>query len=101
PRYVREILRERRAAGVILFVRNISSPAQVRTLTAALRKSGGSRVVAVDQDGGHVRRLPWAPPVASEAKQVARGTVHSDAEAAGRSLRSVGVTVSLAPVADV
>ena len=65
PAYVRELLRGRRVAGVILFGRNISSPAQVRALTAALRKSGGSPVVAVDQEGGAVRRLPWAPPVAS------------------------------------
>ncbi len=33
-----------------------------------------------------MRRLPWAPPVASEAEQLARGTVRSDAEAAGRAL---------------
>jgi beta-N-acetylhexosaminidase len=100
PAYVREILRERRAAGVILFGRNISSPPQLRALTAALR-SGGSPLIAVDQEGGAVRRLPWAPPVASELEQVVRGTVGSDAEAAARALRSVGVTVSLAPVADV
>ena len=101
PAYVREILRERRAAGVILFGRNISSPPQLRALTAALRMSGGTPLVAVDQEGGAVRRLPWAPPVASELEQVARGTVRSDAEAAARALRSVGVTLSLAPVADV
>jgi len=101
PAYVRELLRGRRVAGVILFGRNISSPAQVRALTAALRKSGGSPVVAVDQEGGAVRRLAWAPPVASEAEQLARGTVRSAAEAAGRALRSVGITVTLAPVADV
>ena len=84
PAYVRELLRGRRVAGVILFGRNISSPAQLRALTAALRTSGGSPVVAVDQEGGAVRRLPWAPPVASEAEQRARGTVRSDARRPAR-----------------
>jgi beta-N-acetylhexosaminidase len=101
PAYVVEALRERRVAGVILFGGNIVSPAQVRALTATLRRSGANPVVAVDQEGGPVRRLPWAPPVASEPEQLARGTVGSAAEAGGRALRSVGVTVSLAPVADV
>jgi beta-N-acetylhexosaminidase len=100
PTYVREALRERRAAGVILFGRNISSPGQVRALTTTLRRSGGNPVVAVDQEGGTVRRLPWAPPAASAREQLARGAVRSDAEAGARALRSVGATVSLAPVAD-
>jgi beta-N-acetylhexosaminidase len=101
PRYVREALSENRVAGVILFGGNIRSPGQVRALTEALRRAGGEPIVAVDQEGGLVRRVPWAPPVASETEQLAEGTVRSEAAAGARALRAVGITVDLAPVADV
>lgn len=101
PEYVREAMRERRAAGVILFGGNITSPAQLRALTGDLRRQSGRPIVAVDQEGGPVRRVPWAGPVRGAPEQAAAGTVRSDAEAAGRALRAVGITVSLAPVADV
>jgi beta-N-acetylhexosaminidase len=101
PEYVREALRERRVAGVILFGGNITSPAQLRALTAVLRRQGGRPVVAVDQEGGPIRRVPWAGPAHSAPEQLAAGTVRAEAEAAARALRKVGITVSLAPVADV
>jgi beta-N-acetylhexosaminidase len=101
PRYVREALRARRVAGVILFSGNIAGPAQLRRLTRELRSQGGRPIVAVDQEGGMVRRVPWAGPFAAQPQQLARGTVRSDAEAAGRALRAAGVTVTFAPVADV
>ena len=101
PQYVLTALRERRAAGVILFGGNVESPRQLRTLTAALRSGGGSPLVAVDQEGGEVRVLPWAPPSSSAPEQAAAGTVGRDARRAGLVLRRAGVNVSLAPVADV
>jgi hypothetical protein len=82
PAYVVEALHEGRAAGVILFGGNIASPAQLRELTAMLRRSGANPVVAVDQEGGSVRRLPWAPPALSESEQLRHGIVRSAAEAA-------------------
>ena len=39
PDYVTDALRERRAAGVILFRDNVTSPAQLRTLTRRLRRA--------------------------------------------------------------
>ena len=101
PQYVLDALRERRAAGVILFGGNVESPRQLRTLTAALRSGGGSPLVAVDQEGGDVRIVPWAPPESSAPEQAAAGTVGRDARRAGLALRRAGVNVSLAPVADV
>jgi beta-N-acetylhexosaminidase len=101
PRYVREVLRERRAAGAILFRDNVADPAQLRALTGALRRAGGRPIVAVDQEGGEIRILPWAPPSASAPQQQAAGSVRADAKAAGAALRRVGITVSLAPVGDV
>jgi beta-N-acetylhexosaminidase len=55
----------------------------------------------VDQEGGDIRILPWAPPLASAPAQQSAGTVRSDARAAARELRKNGVNVTLAPVGDV
>jgi beta-N-acetylhexosaminidase len=101
PPYVRTALRERRTAGVILFGGNITGPGQLRDLTSVLRDQGGRPIVAVDQEGGAVRRLPWAGPSAAQPEQLRGGTVRSDATAAARALRAAGITVTLAPVADV
>ena len=101
PGYVRAVLRERRAAGVILFRDNVATPGQTRALTAALRRAGGRPLVAVDQEGGEIRIVPWAPPAASQGEQASAGTVGADASASATALRGLGITVSLAPVADV
>ena len=101
PEYVRVALAERRVAGVILFAGNIAGREQLRALTRDLRRPGGRPIVAVDQEGGRVRRLLWAGPGEAQPEQLARGTVRADAERAARSLHAVGVTVTFAPVADV
>jgi beta-N-acetylhexosaminidase len=97
PRYVRDALRHGFAAGVILFGDNVVSPAQVRELTHDLR----SPIVCLDQEGGDVRILPWAGPQQSAPEQATEHTVRADSRAAGRQLRDVGVSLTLAPVADV
>jgi beta-N-acetylhexosaminidase len=101
PDYVRAVLRERRVAGVILFGGNIVDRSQLRELTRVLRRQGGRPIIAVDQEGGEIRRVPWAPPVDPAPGQAAAGTVRTEAHAAAQGLRAVGITVSLAPVADV
>jgi beta-N-acetylhexosaminidase len=108
PAYVREALRERRAAGAILFRDNVVDAGRLRALTRALRGAAGGApdatgppLVAVDQEGGDIRIVPWAPPAASAPQQASSGSVRADAEAAGAALRRLGVTLSLAPVGDV
>jgi beta-N-acetylhexosaminidase len=101
PDYVRDAVRKRRVAGVILFGDNVTSPGQLRALTTSLRRAGGSPIVAVDQEGGAVRILRWAPPAAGAPEQAATGTVRASARSSALQLRSVGITVTLAPVADV
>jgi len=102
PGYVREVLREGRAAGAILFRDNLLDPGQTRALTAQLRRgSAGPPLICVDQEGGEIRILPWAPPERSQAAQAAAGAVRDDAQASARALRAAGVNVTLAPVADV
>ncbi len=101
PESVRLALRTRRAAGVTLFGDNITSASQLRELTRLLRGPSGRPIIAVDQEGGAIRRLGWAPPFAAEPEQAAAGTAGSSARAGAAALRSAGITVSLAPVADV
>ena len=101
PAYVLDALRERRAAGVILFRDNVTAPEQLRALTRRLRRAGGRPLVAVDQEGGEIRIVPWAPPAASAPEQARAGSAGFDAEAAASALRAAGITVSLAPVGDV
>jgi beta-N-acetylhexosaminidase len=101
PGYVRDALRERRVAGVILFGGNVRGPSQLRALTRSLRRTGGDPIVAVDQEGGDIRVVDWAPPPRSAPQQQAAGSVRSDSESAARALRALGITVSLAPVGDV
>ena len=102
PGYVRDILRDGRAAGAILFRDNLLDPEQTEALTGQLRRgAAGPPLICVDQEGGEIRILPWAPPERSQAAQAAAGTVRADAEASARALRAAGVNVTLAPVADV
>lgn len=101
-------IRAGQVGGVILFGSNIRNATQLlkltRQLQAAARAGGRPRLlIATDQEGGLVRRLPWAPPKAS-AQQLGTTTathVQSVGHAAGVALRDVGVNLDLAPVADV
>jgi beta-N-acetylhexosaminidase len=100
PAYVRRALRTGRASGAILFHDNVASPGQLRSLTRTLRRAGGpGTLVAVDQEGGPIRIVRWAPPAdAAPAQGAAAG---AEAHAGATALRGLGINVSLAPVADV
>ena len=52
-----ELLGAPQVGGVILFGRNIESPAQVRALTDHIRQVRPDILIAVDQEGGRVQRL--------------------------------------------
>ena len=101
-------VRTGQVGGVILFGGNIRTVPQVRALTQSLRaaaRSGGQPVplIAVDQEGGTIRRLAWAPPSRSAAELggLASAQVRARGEATAAALRAVGANVDLAPVADV
>ena len=52
-----ELLQAPQVGGMILFSRNIESPAQVRALTDHMRQVRPDILIAVDQEGGRVQRL--------------------------------------------
>ncbi len=94
--------------GVIIFGGNVVSAAQLRSLTASLQaaaRAGGRPrlLITVDQEGGQIRRLPWAGPARSTSQlgRTSPAAVRRAAREAGQALRRAGVNVDLAPVADV
>jgi beta-N-acetylhexosaminidase len=104
------LIRAGKAAGVIFFAPNVSSPGQLRRVIAQLQRANAASPVhapllmMVDQEGGLVRRLPGAPTLSE--KQIgasANGTALAAAAGggAGSNLRAVGIDVNLAPVLDV
>jgi len=92
--------------GVVLFARNVRSAEQLAALTGALKAERPDVLVAIDEEGGDVTRLDAATG-SSVPGPLALGAVddvaltRSVAAALGRRLAGVGVTVDLAPVADV
>jgi beta-N-acetylhexosaminidase len=92
--------------GVILFGDNTAAGLAatrraIAELQAAARKGHNPPLlIMTDQEGGEVRRLPGAPELAPAAMS-STAVAHTQGVAAGRLLRSIGVNVDLAPVADV
>lgn len=102
PQYVLDALRGGRAAGVILFGPNAPSADSVRALSARVqRAAGGDAIVSLDQEGGEIRTLDFAPPPRGQASQPDPAAAAASARAAAAALRDVGVNVTLGPVADV
>jgi beta-N-acetylhexosaminidase len=95
--------------GVILFGSNITTAGSVRALSAKLRQAavaGGQPplLIATDQEGGSVKRLPWAAPTLSVPQMGSSGsatTVSAQGKATGIDLECAGINTDLAPVADV
>ena len=87
---------------MILFRDNVVSPAQLRRMTGAFhRAAGGRTLVMIDQEGGAIRNVPWAAPVAAPPAQRTADAAREASRATARDLRAAGVNVNLAPVADV
>lgn len=87
--------------------RNIASPRQLRQLTATLRAAApGPLLIAVDQEGGRVRRLKTQKGFADLPSAQSMGAGQPEktramASQLGKELAALGISVDLAPVADV
>jgi beta-N-acetylhexosaminidase len=105
---LRRMISSGEASGVILFDGNVGGRRSVADLTAELQAirrpaaAGEPLLVTVDQEGGLVRRLP-GPPKPSAESIGARGAAFAKrlGRRTGKSLRSMGVSVDLAPVLDI
>jgi beta-N-acetylhexosaminidase len=102
-RALRRRLQRGQVGGVILFGPNVSG--RLRRSIAALQRAaraGGNPplLIAVDQEGGEVKRLPSLPP-ATAPRQMSAARAGPQGVATGRALLRLGINTNLAPVADV
>ncbi len=102
-------VRDGDVGAVILFGANIASRRQLLALTGALQRAarqGGNPplLIATDQEGGEVKRLPSGPPGLSPPQIAATGSTavaSREGRATGVYLKGLGINIDLAPVADV
>jgi beta-N-acetylhexosaminidase len=102
-------IRRGEVGGVILFGSNITTATALIALTAKLRgaaAAGGQPrlLIAVDQEGGPVKRITFAPPTLSPPQMGGIASVlvaHAQGASTGVALAGLGANVDLAPVADV
>jgi beta-N-acetylhexosaminidase len=105
PDWIRRWL-ARGLGGIVLFGDNVRDGEQVAELTGVLRSEHPDLVVAIDEEGGDVTRLEAASG-SSYPGNLALGLVddveltRAVAGAIAGELRAAGVTLNLAPVADV
>jgi len=106
----RELVRDLKVGGIILFARNIEAPEQVWELTRdlqgqALAAAGRPLLIAVDQEGGRVQRLkaPFTliPPARELGSAFMPAQVEDLSRQVARELALVGINLNLAPVLDV
>jgi len=95
-------------SSFILFKRNISSLAQVAKMNSQLQKlalssSNSLPLIAVDQEGGQVARVPTRPPIPN-AMSVGQtqnpDLAHSLGQETAKIIRTLGFNMNLAPVLD-
>ena len=102
-------IRRGEIGAVILFGENIVDEQQLIAMTTTLRaaaREGGQPplLVMVDQEGGDIRRVPWAGPADSATKLAATldpEGITAAGSATAATLRRDGIDVDLAPVEDV
>ena len=105
-----DLLRKYNPAGLTLFKRNVETPEQVKKLTDDIRDAVGRDdfLIAIDQEGGLVRRLRppyWHDYVAQQQlgtlpTKKAEEAIKLHATLIANDLRELGINVVFAPVAD-
>lgn len=92
----------------IFFHRNIKNPAQTKKLSSDLKNYYHSRslptpLLAIDQEGGSVTRIPFYPLLPSPqslGQSLVKNSVQTIASETGRLLYESGLNLNLAPVLD-
>ncbi|MGC3973313.1 MAG: beta-N-acetylhexosaminidase [Nitrospira sp.] len=93
--------------GVIFFRRNLESVQQIVDLTNGLQKLSPASplLIAIDQEGGRVSRLPAEftifPPCGQLGQCNSSELAYSAAATIAKELRAVGINMNMAPVLDV
>lgn len=109
PAYER-LIREYKLGNVILFSGNLKNARQARELCAGLQErilqsTGVPALIAVDQEGGMVSRMPPdGTNIPSAMAVAATGDPHNAflaGELTARELRAMGINMDIAPVLDI
>ena len=104
---LRAWMREYQPGGIILFSRNLVDPVQIAHLTNDLQALAGDipLLIAIDQEGGRVSRLPSGftlfPPAATVAQSGSTELAYQAAAVTAKELRAVGINMNMAPVLDI
>jgi len=97
-------IRNGKMGGVVLLGNGWLTRRTAATVTAELQQAACTRseplLIAVDQEGGMVRRLAWAPPTEAPADMTSPSVARAQAEGAAEALHSVGIDIDFAPVVD-
>jgi beta-N-acetylhexosaminidase len=100
-------IKEYKPGGVILFSRNLESVDQIVQLTNDLQRCSphSPLLIAIDQEGGRVSRLPKGftifPPCDVLGRCNSTELAYAAAATMAKELRAVGVNMNMAPVLDV
>ena len=97
-------VRHGKMGGVVLLGNGWLTRSTAATVTSELQQAACTRgeplLIAVDQEGGMVRRLAWAPPTEAPAEMPSPSAARAQAAGAAAALRSVGIDIDFAPVVD-
>jgi beta-N-acetylhexosaminidase len=97
-------IRNGKMGGVVLLGNGWLTRSTAEKVTSELQHAACTRgeplLIAVDQEGGLVRRLAWAPPTEAPVQMTSSAVAQSQAAGAAQALRSVGIDVDFAPVVD-
>lgn len=103
---VRYVLKQFHYGGVILFDRNLESKEQTQTLIKNIQSGSNEKLplfIAIDEEGGIVARgkgfIP-VPPAAENVGQESLDFAEKLAISVANDLKSLGINVNFAPVAD-
>jgi beta-N-acetylhexosaminidase len=100
-------IKEYKPGGVILFSRNLESVDQIVELTNDLQRCSPHTplLIAVDQEGGRVSRLPKGftifPPCDVLGRCNSTELAYAAAATIAKELRAIGINMNMAPVLDV
>ena len=101
-------LREGKAAGVLWYGENLPDVATAAASANAIQKAAAAApnpapaIVATDQEGGAIRRIPGPPDMSAQTLGTqGPAAIREQATGAAAALRQWGINVDLAPVADV
>lgn len=100
-------LKDYQPGGVILFSRNLESVEQIVELTNDLQQCSPKSplLIAIDQEGGRVSRLPKGftifPPCQLIGRCHSSELAYAAAATIAKELKSVGINMNMAPVLDV